>query len=390
MSLHHNPRIVTDSLVLALDVRSPLNYLTNGPEDFFGDGHFPNQSNMASESGSNAPNSIISLKNPGMSSYVLAQGPSGTFTEYQINPAVSSSYTSTPLCMSGWYAESSDYSGASRMFHSRTFSAGGAHTSLGTGIGTQVTSRTIGEIVWTYRYAVLTTPSDFTGTTNWYVGYGNDSYTGYRYYTNLRMIRGTVPNCIDLTKNYIVYPKAGTSWNSTDNAIDLTGTDDQVIHVENVDLRKDFSLEIWCKLDALQGGFFGHGITSLQQGLHITCASNYTRFGMYGNDTDFNLPHATGVWAHYVFTYNHSTFVKNAYRNGISYTGTPVQTQTSYTAAPGTLRIGQTYGSYSTSALNGRVDVARMYNKVLTAAEIKQNFYATRERFGIYWEHIVA
>ena len=52
----------------------------------------------------------------------------------------------------------------------------------------------------------------------------------------------------------------------------------------------------------------------------------------------------------------------------------------------GTFRIGNlSFGSYVNSGynLNGRIAIARVYNKSLTAEEIKQNFEVQRARFNI-------
>ena len=193
--------------------------------------------------------------------------------------------------------------------------------------------------------------------------------------------RSNTQAILDLTGNNAV-TASNLTYNS-DNTFQASGLDGSNISVTNIDLAQDFSLECWVYLNALQGGFFGHGPTSSRQGLHITIGSNSTRFGMYANDTDFAFPHQTGVWANYVFTYNHTTFVKKGYRNSVEYNGIPAQAQTSWIGSPGTLRIGQNYGSYSGPSINGIVSVAKMYNRVLTTDEVRQNFNAHRARYGI-------
>ena len=104
---------------------------------------------------------------------------------------------------------------------------------------------------------------------------------------------------------------------------------------------------------------------------------------MFSNDTDVNsLTSSTNTWYHYVFTYNHSSpYTKNIYRNGVKQIGSEIQGQSQYTGT-GTLRIGATYssgGAYS----NGRLAVARIYNRILADTEILQNYNSNKSRFGL-------
>ena len=198
------------------------------------------------------------------------------------------------------------------------------------------------------------------------------------------------------------YPGSGTTWsdlsgqgndgtltngptysNSNGGYIDFDGTDDTVNF--EYDLRSNWTYECWVNKDAKGGfSFLGQGTTSSGSGLHIVMSNDKLRFGMYANDTDalgLYSNTSTGVWYHYAFTYNHSTFLKQIYRNGVQLTGTPVQTQTAYIGT-GTVRIGASYSSGGTVA-DGKIASSKLYNRVLTASEIKQNFNATRGRFGI-------
>ena len=185
--------VVTDGLILDLNAKHDLSFIDEKPTtNFYTDGHFPDGQDMAAEGGSNAKNEIVFFpNNPGNSNFVLKQTKVGNTTEYELTSTGLSS--STTYCLSGWYAESSDYSGNSRMFHCRAYSSGGSHVALGTGIGTVLKTKVIDGITWKYCYATITTPSDATGTFSWYVGYENSSYSGARYYTNLQLEEGDYP-----------------------------------------------------------------------------------------------------------------------------------------------------------------------------------------------------
>ena len=128
--MYSGPKIVQENLIFGYDTgRNPSStfderfqkrrhYRGAPMTNFFPDGHFPNGNHMASEAGSNAQNDVVLLKNPGDSPYVLRQSMGVASTEYQINLTTELS-ANTTYCMSGWYAESSNYSGSSRMFHAR-------------------------------------------------------------------------------------------------------------------------------------------------------------------------------------------------------------------------------------------------------------------------------
>lgn len=71
-------------------------------------------------------------------------------------------------------------------------------------------------------------------------------------------------------------------------------------------------------------------------------------------------------------------YVKNGdlYINETKYTGSG--TDRTY----GTISLGNTRSDIN-NRLNGRIAAVKIYNRVLTAAEISQNFNATRSRYGI-------
>ena len=102
-------------------------------------------------------------------------------------------------------------------------------------------------------------------------------------------------------------------------------------------------------------------------------------FGMFGNDLDspgYTLTY--NVWHHFVFTYNHSTYLKEFYADG-SLINSGVGTAYSGT---GQFNIGATYSSPQAHA-KGRIATAAVHSRVLAASEVQQNFQALRGRFGI-------
>jgi hypothetical protein len=177
--------------------------------------------------------------------------------------------------------------------------------------------------------------------------------------------------------SFIPYVSGGT--------FDLDGTDDY-LSTGSLNLQQNWTLEIWTNMDDNSSfGLFGQGITAGNQGLHILYQSG-TRgmiYGMYGNDNDYMNNYrpspATGAWYHWVFTYNVSTYDKQFYADSVLQTP-GASTENAY-AGSGQFNIGATYSSAQSPA-NGKIAVSRFYNRVLSQAEITQNYNATRARFG--------
>jgi hypothetical protein len=218
MGISAGPLVPRDGMLLWYDFSTAKSFRGQPTTNFYTNGHFSGGTGVTQESGSNPTNTVIALPNPGASPYVLEQSMGSAFTEYQINLTTELA-SSTTYCMSGWYAESSDYSCAdgSRMFHSRAFSTSGNHVALGLGIGTVLETRFVGGLLWKYCFTTITTPSDYNNNFNWYLGYGNNSYTGKRYYTNLQMESGTYPRAF-------VNGTRGTTVAAGGGVIDLSGT----------------------------------------------------------------------------------------------------------------------------------------------------------------------
>ena len=213
------------------------------------------------------------------------------------------------------------------------------------------------------------------------------------------------------------YPGSGTTWadlSDNDNDGTLTnsptynsnnsgsfafdGTNDYVSFASAPELqflnRLPYTLEVWMYPTANPGASTWTGIFNREDGsggsrdgynIYLNgSASNTlylaterfftgsaTQIGYTYNDSDL-----LNIWHHVVVTYDGTTL--RLYRNGVqlnSATSTGNITNTSKT-----LEIGRRGGG---SYFNGRLNGQKIYNKALTASEIKQNFNALRGRFGI-------
>jgi hypothetical protein len=98
--------------------------------------------------------------------------------------------------------------------------------------------------------------------------------------------------------------------------------------------------------------------------------NNWVVAGIANND---------GQWHHVVGTYDRSTTTARIYVDGIlRNTNSAIATGPTTNTQP--LLIGSRSGG---SGFSGTIPVAKVYNRVLSAAEIQQNFEATRGRYSI-------
>lgn len=158
------------------------------------------------------------------------------------------------------------------------------------------------------------------------------------------------------------------------------------ITISNMNMQRDFTLSCWVKPVTFTSplfAIFGHGEAFVNDGgLHLTYTGDARVFtyGMWYNDLDFDPGVSVNVWSNFAFTYSHSSpYTKQVYINGKKIAeGTGNQY-----IGTGNLRYGTQFGIGDYDSGNGYFSQCFMYNRVLTAAEIQQNFNALRGRFGI-------
>jgi hypothetical protein len=109
--------------------------------------------------------------------------------------------------------------------------------------------------------------------------------------------------------------------------------------------------------------------------------NNGTRLGCFirtsVSNYSVNINAELNIWGHYVFTYNNS--ILQSYKNGLPFTNTPA------TGSLGSIANGVTIGrnSAGTEYLSGSLPIAKIYNRALSAAEVLQNYNATKGRFNL-------
>jgi len=414
MGVYSGPEIVKDGLVLHLDAATNKSFRGEPTVNFITNGHFSNGDGVPQEDGSNPTNTIIFLpKNPGNSDYVLEQTMGVASTEYQIN-LTTELKPNTTYVLSGWYAESNDYVGSSRMFHSRAFSTSGSHASLGIGIGTILEQKIINNILWKYCYNTITTPADYSNLFHWYVGYANENYSGKRYYTNLQIEEGNFPKWFvngtrgttvatgggwaDLSGNTnhgeLVNGPTFNSDNLGSLVFDGVGNyincgNSNISSIFNNSVNSNFTIMCWIKPNnigtdqALVSQRHGDAMSLfLMSNGKITLEMDDTQ-----NYSGTNFIFENNNWYCVAITYynNTSSSFCEYYINGIldknenKWDGNGIdfnnnlwigwQSRTNYPRNPG--------------HFFGNISQVQIYNRALSPSEIRQNFYATRGRYGV-------
>ena len=197
--------------------------------------------------------------------------------------------------------------------------------------------------------------------------------------------RSATQGLLDLTGNKTL-SLASTSFTGNGN-ITFDGTDDTIV-VPSINLQQDFTLEAVIRMyERSSFGIFGQGGFSANQGLHILYnhGSRGMIFGMYANDNDYgaNWIGELNTYYHVVFTYNHETHNKEFYANGVLQN--PASSTENAYAGTGDMRIGMTYSPSVgvVSPAYGDIPVSKLYNKILTADEVRNNYRHYKTRFDI-------
>ena len=220
--------------------------------------------------------------------------------------------------------------------------------------------------------------------------------------------------CLDAS-NTQSYPGSGTTWTdlsdkgndgtlvngptfSSDNKglIDIDGSNDLV----SVDYSPTLafsngiiSCEAWFYIDGLGNGFpvivkRGNGATNNDRpytfGIH---QDGYCRWILQDNGSgltvcDTAVLFEAGRWYHVIATHDNSN--AKIYLNGIevkSVSSSISELETTSNDIP--TRIGFRHTNTGSIFGNGKIALARMYSKTLTATEVLQNYNALKGRFGL-------
>jgi hypothetical protein len=191
---------------------------------------------------------------------------------------------------------------------------------------------------------------------------------------------------LDMTNKNIITVNELTY--KSDGLFDFTGTNNYASFGDGInihDMGSNITVEAWVKYN-------NYASTNGQSYSVVTCKgtqwtwlmenpSNKLRFRIHAGGVDTNIAspniHPLNTWIHCVGTYDGTTM--RIYENGIE-TNSKAQTG-ALGITTNTAKIGcYTPTSYS---IDGEIAIVKIHNTTLTADEIKQNFNATKGRFGL-------
>ena len=194
--------------------------------------------------------------------------------------------------------------------------------------------------------------------------------------------------------NVSSYPGSGTTWTDlSGNGNNFTLTSGTAYDSNNrgslifdssksasrsvVSTSTTITMEIWFKVTtyAETALFYnGNGASSGYGFAFGACGASTSTLFIYFGGINCNVVSKTNIalntWYHAVYT--RTTNSNTLYINGVS-----VSTSSSNPTAPGaatTTFLG---------AITGNIAIARMYNRVLSAAEVAKNYNAVKDRFGL-------
>jgi hypothetical protein len=195
------------------------------------------------------------------------------------------------------------------------------------------------------------------------------------------------------------YPGSGTTWTdlsgngnngtlsgvgyvgTNGGALSFDGTDDEVICTNNASVQITVgTISAWFNANNGNSGY--NGIIAKQSAWGLFVRDNLLVAYDWGNSADRNTGRTVGnsTWNYAAMTFTET--VGTPSNNAIIYlNGSAVLTTTvKHSNHNVTVQIGE---ANAAQHFGGFIANASVYNRVLTASEIQQNFNATRSRFGI-------
>jgi hypothetical protein len=180
----------------------------------------------------------------------------------------------------------------------------------------------------------------------------------------------------------------------TDPYFAYNGTSSQIAIADAAALEPgsgDWTMEAWVYLSSATGskvvlGKFDPGGASqdVSYSIRIQGAGIYAQIGNGSTVVDtalYTLP--LNTWTHVTYVWkNVATNSLEAYVNGAN-AGSVSHSFASVLNTSSNLYIGSYNGGEYSQYMNGRIGITRLYNAALTAAEVQQNFDATRSKYSI-------
>lgn len=405
MSLHHSPKIVTDGLVLYYDMGNTKKSWKGAPTTNLQD---PNINNWTKSAIVTVLNEIFptndlvySITDNNATSYL-------NIYKHLTVPNNSNTYTIS-IYIKKTYGATSARLGFNTGFSGGTIPlAYNQRFNSDTGVGTSGTTQDL-DYCWRWQFQLTNNNTGNTAlscafypATGFYNGSDNSAAIGTAIISGIQIeqssfatpfVNGTRTNTqslLDLTNNNVI-TATNLTYNS-DESFSFDGVDDY-INCGNSTLlhfKRTATLSVWFKLNNLSFTWSPliskmnsngnvpsrtYAVFIYSTGQIYLCSADAT-----GQEASVSSPIITNVWINWVGVIDRKQGIMTQYINGIKNTEAVVRlTNTISNSDP--VFINQGGSGYSN--FSGNVSIVQIYNRCLSAAEIKQNFNATRGRYGI-------
>ena len=207
-----------------------------------------------------------------------------------------------------------------------------------------------------------------------------------------RIVTDGLVFCVD-AGDKMSYPGAGATWtdlsknrnngtltngptfnSSNGGNIVFDGSNDYTLLSSDINLGTQASINVWlqCSNDAVIAGG-----TNYSDGGYLLASSSSTFYmsanGSYGN-FNYNISNTTNTWKNLSVSRNASS--ASLYVNGVFYSSISISSTNG-------IRF-RAIGAYDngTYPMNGQIALMQVYNRALSAEEIKQNYLATKGRYA--------
>ena len=177
----------------------------------------------------------------------------------------------------------------------------------------------------------------------------------------------------------------GPTFNSANGgSIDFDGTNDyaEVYAITGAMLESIWTASFWVQLDETNSGqdtIFANGQAVNGEGLHFVIFNDVFRFDLWNYASNGSTTVSVGTWYNVVFQFN-ASYDRKIYVNGEAETMSTSSANVAYTSALDNSNLGRRLQDTS-SYFPGKIANFLFYNRLLTAAEVKQNYEATKPRF---------
>jgi hypothetical protein len=200
---------------------------------------------------------------------------------------------------------------------------------------------------------------------------------------NRRSYTGTGGTTYDLCNFYNGNLTNGVGFTSSNNGLfSFDGTNDY-IEIPTLSINSSFSIDLFCYAFNLSTtyvivGKYGGGAYDFWLG--ISAGRFKFSISMANKIEPQTANISANTWYNLVAVYNSSALTASIYLNGVL--AQTLNGSSAFQNPPGNYAIGA-FGAAGSFYFPGYVASHKFYNRALSASEIKQNFNANRDRFGI-------